>query len=194
MAEHPRLTALIKDVIHPTLKPLGYRKAALVWTRELPGARHQIRVQRHAGEHRGFYLELAASAPELQATIGERPPGTIIHVGDGVYCERFERVTDWPHPRYDFLPDTHDADVHELLRHCLCQADAILASITDAHRLAAAIQHRMLDLDLYAWWWATGNDEQRRSQFRRAQERFGPEDRWTRIQANFAQIDERYER
>ncbi|MDQ1123478.1 hypothetical protein [Microbacterium trichothecenolyticum] len=51
---------------------------------------------------------------------------------------------------------------------------------------------RVLDDDLFAWFCATGRLADARAQFAAARERFGTQDRWPRLAANFDETAQKY--
>lgn len=62
-----RFDALVAGVVVPALKPLGYRKRKLSWSRETPEAVHGITLQRSQGnapDHLRFYVEVSAYVPD----------------------------------------------------------------------------------------------------------------------------------
>jgi hypothetical protein len=191
-----RFKALVKDVVTPTLKPRGYAKRRLSWVRTGDEALHSIGLQRSHGnapEHLRFYVELGAYVPEFARTIGQAVPDDPA-AATPQYQRRFESVCDWPGQWID-LESWSDAELHPAFEAALVVLDERLARITGPAQLVDALHQSGagLDLDLFAWWCATGDSAGMAEQFETAHAGFGHEERWPRLYAQFERVAQRFE-
>lgn len=189
-----RFDALVAGVVVPALKPLGYRKRKLSWSRETPEAVHGITLQRSQGnapDHLRFYVEVNAYVPDFARTVGATVPDRL-EKATPQYSRRFESVIDWPGQWID-LESWTDEDLHPAFDEALLKLDGHLAAIDTAPALAEALRSGgPLNLDLFAWWCATGNTEEQAAQLAAAQAEFGQEDRWPRLLAQFERTAGRF--
>lgn len=101
-------------------------------------------------------------------------------------------MIDWPGQWID-LESWTDEDLHPAFGEALLQLDGHLAAIDTAPALAEALRSGgPLNLDLFAWWCATGNTEEQAAQLAAAQVEFGQEDRWPRLLAQFERTAGRF--
>lgn len=191
-----RFTALVSDTVVPTLKPRGYRKQRLVWTRTGDAVMHQIVLQRSQGnapDHLRVYIELAAYSAEFARTVRATVPDDLAKATPQ-YTRRFESVAQWPAQWID-LEDWTDAELHPALTDALVRVDDHLAALRDAPSLADALRTRgPLNLDLFAWSCATGDEDAIGRQLADAHAEFGVEERWPRLFAQFERTAARFER
>ena len=189
-----RFDALVSGVVVPALKPLGYRKRKLSWTRQTPAALNGITLQRSQGNtpgHLRFYVEVSAYVPDFARAVGASVPDQP-EKATAQYSRRFESVIDWPGQWIDMESWTDD-ELHPAFGGALARIHQHLDEIDSAPALAEALRATgPLNLDLFAWWCATGNTEERAAQLTAAQEEFGHEDRWPRLLAQFERTAARF--
>jgi len=189
-----RFDALVSGVVVPALKPLGYRKRKISWTRQTPAALHGITLQRSQGNapgHLRFYAELNAYVPDFARAVGASVPAKP-EQATAQYRRRFESVIDWPGQWID-LESWADDDLHPAFSGALARIHEHLDGIDSAPALAEALRTTgPLNLDLFAWWCATENTEERATQLTAAQEEFGHEERWPRLLAQFERTAARF--
>jgi len=183
--------ALVRDVVVPVLKPLGYAKSALRWTRRAAEAVYLIGLQRSDGNgpgHLRFYVNVGAYVPKFAHVIG-KPVIDAPKEPDCHWRARLEKVTGWAVDCVDV--EAWSGGAPSGLGQALAEADAVLAGIDGAAALV-----RMLDtpplfgglnLDLFAYRCATGDIDGASRQVDAASVRFGAEPRWVRLQALFDQ-------
>ncbi|GAD35750.1 putative acetylornithine deacetylase/succinyl-diaminopimelate desuccinylase [Microbacterium sp. TS-1] len=190
-----RLDALVANAVVPVLKPRGYRKKRLVWTRETPGVLHEVTLQRSQGNaagHLRVYVEGAVYVAGFDEAIGRTAPSPLSRATPQ-YRRRFEDIVGWPAQWIDLETWSDDELVPRLHEAIGTLADH-LERIDSAEGLALAKQESGagLDLDLFAWWCAAGDDAARRAQLAQAHAGFGHEERWPRLLAGFVRVGERY--
>ncbi|MFZ4893570.1 DUF4304 domain-containing protein [Plantibacter sp. Mn2098] len=189
-----RFDSLVSEVVTTTLKPLGYRKKQLVWTRATDAAVHRIVLQRSQGNtanHLRFYVELSAFVPAFARAIGHTVPADPTKATPP-YTRRFESVAHWPSQWVD-LEEWEDADLNPALETALRRVDAHLAEIVTADALADALRTRgPLNVDLFAWSLVTGDTAAVDGQIAAARAQFGAEDRWPRLFAQFERTAARH--
>ena len=173
--------------IGAVLKPHGFRKKRYIWTRVGDGVVHTVDVQRSHGNTAAgvrFYVNASAYVAEFDRAIGRSVPEDLTRA-NAQYSTRFESVSDWPSDRVDM---ERDADaLGTALPAAIEQVVSHLDGITDAPSLARTLLDSgfLLDDDLFAWFCATGRTDDARAQFAAAGDRFGSEDRWSRLAARF---------
>lgn len=190
-----RLDALVADAVVPVLKPRGYRKRRLVWTREAPGMLHEVTLQRSQGnstDHLRVYVEGAVYIAGFDEAIGRTVPSSLSRVTPQ-HRRRFEDIVGWPAPWID-LETWSDDELAPRLREAIAALADHFERIDSAPGLAAAKREAGagLDLDLFAWSCATGDDAAREAQLAQAHAGFGHEDRWPRLLHQFVRTGERY--
>lgn len=190
-----RLTALVAEAVTPVLKPRGYRKRRLEWTRVAGDVVHRVTLQRSHGNapgHLRFYVEAAAYVGAFTERLGNAVPDDPA-AATAPYVTRFERITDWPGQWVD-LEEWDDAELRPAFREAVEQVAAHLDRIADAEALAAVLRAEAgpLNLDLLGWSCATGDTAAVAEQVARAEAEFGAEDRWPRLRAQLERVAERY--
>jgi hypothetical protein len=190
-----RLDSLIADVVVPTLKPRGYRKRRLEWVRATDAAVHAITLQRSHGnapDHLRLYVDVSAYVPEFARTIGQTVPADA-RTATPHYSRRFEDVCEWPAQWID-LEAWSDEDLHPAFHAALATLDEHLAGVVTPAALVDVLRagDAGLDLDLFAWWCATGDRAGMEEQLATARSAFGAEERWPRLEAQFVRVADRY--
>jgi hypothetical protein len=190
-----RLDALVKGVITPTLKPRGYAKQRLAWTRKGSDTVQSITLQRSHGNSPGplrFYVDVGAYVPAFARTIGATVPENLAK-GTPQYQQRFEGICDWPDQWID-LENWSDEDLFPAFETALMVLDEHLAGIAGPTELAEVLRTSGsgLNLDLFAWWCATGDTDQISEQVATARAGFGHEERWPRLYAQFERVAEKF--
>ncbi len=186
-----RLTAFAARVVTPELKPRGYRKKRWEWTRVTGDVVHGIGLQRSHGnsaDHLRIYVNVSAYSAEFARTVGSAVPDDLTRATPQ-YVTRFEDVVAWPGQWIDLEEWTDDA-LDDAFAVALRELDAHLSRVTDGASLAAVLRENdaPLDTTLFAWWCATGDQAAIRRQVQSAQERFGQEERWPRLAAQFERV------
>ncbi|MEV5000377.1 DUF4304 domain-containing protein [Nocardioides sp. LML1-1-1.1] len=196
MAElEERLVLLVDQCVTPVLKPRGYRKRRLEWTRVDGDVAHRITLQRSHGNapgHLRFYVEAAAYVGDFARRVGHTVPDDVAKA-TAPYTTRFERVTEWPGQWVD-LEDWADDALHPAFRAAVEALAAHLEPVTHAEALADLLRAEAgpLNLDLFAWSCANGDEAAMAAQVARAEAEFGAEDRWPRLYAQLERTAERY--
>lgn len=186
-----RLTAFAARVITPELKPRGYRKKRWEWTRVTGDVVHSIGLQRSHGnsaDHLRIYVNVSAYSAEFARTIGSAVPDDLTRATPQ-YVTRFEDVVTWPGQWIDVEEWTDEA-LDDAFAAALRELDAHLSRVVDGASLAAVLRESdaPLDTTLFAWWCATGDADAARQQVGDARERFGQEERWPRLYAQFERV------
>lgn len=190
-----RFDSLVRDTVAPLLKSRGYAKRKLSWVRRTEAAVHWITLQRSQGnapDHLRFYVELAAYVPAFARTVGAVVPDDPTKATPP-YRRRFEQVVQWPGQWVD-LEDWDDASLAEALQHALGKVDEHLVALDGPEALVAAMRSAGsgLDLELFAWWCATGDTAGMADQLALAEAGFGQEERWPRLFAQFERVAARF--
>lgn len=186
-----RLTAFAARTITRELKPRGYRKKRWEWTRVTGDVVHGIGLQRSHGnsaDHLRVYVNVSAYSVEFARTVGATVPDDLTKATPQ-YVQRFEDVVAWPAQWID-LEDWADDALDDAFAPALREIDAQLSRVTDGASLAALMRQRDAPLDtaLFAWWCATGDLPAARQQVSEARARFGQEERWPRLYAQFERV------
>ncbi|MDQ1123461.1 DUF4304 domain-containing protein [Microbacterium trichothecenolyticum] len=176
------------------LKTHGFRKKRYVWTRVGDGVVHEVDLQRSHGNSPDsvrFYVNASAYVAAFARAIGDRVPENLASA-TAQYSTRFETISEWPTDRVDMERDAEA--VSSALPSAIEQVVTHLDGITDEASLARTLfdSGSFLDDDLFAWFCATGRLADARAQFAAARERFGTQDRWPRLAANFDETAQKY--
>lgn len=190
-----RVDALVAGAVVPVLKPRGYRKKRLTWVHESSSALREIVLQRSHGNTATtlrVYVEGAVYVPEFDRAIGRSVPD-VLTAATPQYRERFEGIVGWPAQWID-LETWSDDQLIPRFRDAMVTLADHLEGIETAEALARVKRDAGagLDLDLFAWWCAIGDEQSRDAQLAQATARFGHEDRWPILRRRFVEVADRY--
>lgn len=173
-----------RDHVRPLLKRLGFRKRALVFTRDRGGLTDVVSLQRSSGNSGGhvrFYVNCGIYSAEFATAIGDTASARPREVDCQFRC-RLEKLVPGMPPWFEITDDEAAAAVGAEVSAGLEAGAGALGLVTTTDQVADRISGGVAT-EAFRYRIATGDWDSARRLYGSIRLEFGAEERWPRIDA-----------